>query len=286
MNIFNKKFDLILGDYMEKFSRNQRISIITKLLTENPNKIFNLNIFVEMFSSAKSTISEDLFIIRDTLEKTELGRIETISGASGGVKYKYGISKNEMRSFASNLCAYLKDSSRIIPGNYLYMTDIMCNPEILQKAGLILACQFVEESPDYVITVETKGIPLAYEVARLLGVQLVVVRHENKVTEGSTVSINYVSGSSKRIKNMIVSKKAIKPSSKCVFIDDFMKAGGTAMGIMNLVKEFDSDLIGIGVLVDNIQSQKKLVQNSISIVEFDGIDEENNIKLSPSELFK
>ena len=45
---------------------------------------------------------------------------------------------------------------------------------------------------DYVVTVETKGIPLAYEVAKSLGVQLVIVRRDNKVTEGPTVTINYV----------------------------------------------------------------------------------------------
>ena len=30
----------------------------------------------------------------------------------------------------------------------------------------------------------------------------------------------------------------VKPSSKCIFIDDFMKGGGTAQGIKDLLKEF------------------------------------------------
>ncbi len=271
---------------MEKFSRNQRITVITKMLIEHPNKVINLNVFGDMFSSAKSTISEDLFIVRDTLEKLNMGKIETISGAAGGVKYICGISKEESRNFANNLCDNLRDGSRVIPGNFLYLTDIMCNPDIIHKAGVILASSFGNIPVDYVITVETKGIPLAYEVARMLGVALVVVRRDNKVTEGSTVSINYVSGSSRRIQNMFVSKKAIKPRSSCIFIDDFMKAGGTAFGIMNLLKEFESNLTGIGVLIDNIETPKKLVKDYVSIVEFDGIDEENKAKLAPSDFFK
>ena len=48
----------------------------------------------------------------------------------------------------------------------------------------------------------------------------------------------------------------MKKGSKCIFIDDFMKAGGTAFGIINLFKEFESELLGIGVLIDNIEILK------------------------------
>ena len=120
---------------------------------------------------------------------------------------------------------------------------------------------------DYVITVETKGIPLAYEVARNLGVQLVIARRDNQFTEGTTMTINYVSGTSGKLQQMSLSKKSMKSNSKCVFIDDFMKGGGTALGIKDLLKEFDSELVGIGVLVDNKEAKKKLIDEYISIVE-------------------
>lgn len=275
-----------MGDIMEKFTRNQRISAITKILIENPNKIVNLNKFTEMFNAAKSTISEDLIAIKDVLNKLSLGKIETVSGAAGGVKYICGISEEESLKFAEELCIILKDRERIIPGNFLYVTDLVFNPQIIQRAGLILATEFNAMDIDYVVTVETKGVSLAYEVARMLGVQLVVVRRENKVTEGSTVSINYVSGSTNRIQNMSLPKRAIKSGSKCIFIDDFMKAGGTALGIINLLKEFDSELLGMGVLVDNVGIDKKLVSEYISIIEFDGLDQDNNSIIYPSKKFK
>jgi purine operon repressor len=75
----------------------------------------------------------------------------------------------------------------------------------------------------------------------------------------------------------------MKPGSKCIFIDDFMKAGGTAVGIINLLKEFDSKLLGIGVLMDNIDISKKLVQDYVSIVDFKGIDEKGEAQLFPSK---
>ena len=54
---------------MEKYSRNQRVSAITKILMENPNKIINLIYFTELFNAAKSTISEDLVVIKDIMSR-------------------------------------------------------------------------------------------------------------------------------------------------------------------------------------------------------------------------
>lgn len=188
--------------------------------------------------------------------------------------------------FAENLCELLMDKSRVVPGNFIYMTDIMFNPRVVSTAGIILASNFYDIDIDCVVTVETKGVPLAYEVAKNLGVQLVTVRRENKVTEGPTVSINYVSGSSGRIQNMSLARRSLKKGSKCIFIDDFMRAGGTAKGIKDLLNEFESQLVGIGVLVDNVASARKLVDERVSIIEFNSVDEEGNINMSLSSLYK
>jgi purine operon repressor len=272
---------------VEKYSRNVRIAAITKMLIENPNKVVNLSNFTEQFNAAKSTVSEDILVIKETLSRLDMGRIDTVAGAAGGVKYICGISKEERESFVNELCAVLRQKDRIIPGNFIYMTDIMYNPEIIRKAGIILASAFHNKDVDCVVTVETKGIPLAYEVASMLGVPLVIVRRDNKVTEGTTVSINYVTGSSKRIQTMSLSRKALRNGSKCIFVDDFMKAGGTVTGIINLLREFDSTLVGIGVLVEDVEAPKKLVEERVSVIEFSGIDEvEETAKVSPSEYFK
>lgn len=270
---------------MEKFTRNQRVSAITKILLENPKKVINLSNFTEKFNAAKSTISEDLVIVKETLSKFEMGRVDTISGAAGGVRFICGLSQFESRNFAENLCVILEERERIIPGNFLYVTDIMSDPKIIQTAGVILASAFNNSSVDFVVTVETKGIPLAYEVAKMLGVNLVVVRRESKVTEGSTVSINYVSGSSRRIQSMSLSKRSLPQGSNCIFIDDFMKAGGTATGISDLLKEFNCTLSGIGVLIDNKETPKKLIQDYVSVVDFFGVSEEGEVILKPSEKY-
>ena len=54
---------------MEKLSRNNRVVAITKILIETPNKVIGLNRFSELLNAAKSTISEDIVIVRELLER-------------------------------------------------------------------------------------------------------------------------------------------------------------------------------------------------------------------------
>ena len=267
----------------DKFSRNQRVIGITKVLTENPNKVITLNLFTEKFNAAKSTISEDIVIVREVLETLSMGRIETVAGAAGGIRFINEKSKGDREQFLEDLCEALRQKSRVVPGNFLYITDIAYNPSIIQNAAIILASEFKDMNIDYVVTIETKGIPLGYEVAKQLGVQLVTVRHDTKYTEGTTVSINYASGSSNRLQTMTLSTKSMKRNSRCVFVDDFMRGGGTAKGIKELLSEFDSELLGSGFLIDNVEVKEKLVDDYVSLVNFYGIGEDGVAIVSPSD---
>jgi purine operon repressor len=85
---------------------------------------------------------------------------------------------------------------------------------------------------------------------------------------------------------MSLSKRSLRNGSKCIFIDDFMKGGGTAKGITDLLKEFDSNLIGIGVLVDNVGANKKLINNYVAIAELKGVEESGDVIMNPSALFQ
>ncbi len=268
---------------MDKLQRNERISALIKILCDLPGKIFTLGYFAEMFGSAKSTISEDIDIAGNTLKRFELGNIETLPGAAGGVRLMPFLGRGRVHEVLHSLCGELSKSERILPGDYIYMLDIICDPERISKIARIFAGHFFPQGVDYVVTVETKGIPLAFETAKHLNVPLVIVRHYNEATDGSSVNINYVSGSSKKIQTMVLSLKALRRKSRLLFIDDFMKGGGTAKGILELAKEFDCEVAGIGVLIETARPQKKLVDNYFSLLTLNEVNEAKDlIDIRPS----
>jgi purine operon repressor len=256
-----------------KFRRSERLIDMTCYLLEHPRELIPLTYFAERYASAKSSISEDLGIIKETFEQRGIGTLQTVPGAAGGVKFYVKVRAEEARPIIKELCELIASPNRLLPGGYLYMTDILGDPSVVQKAGRLIASVYANADIDIVMTVATKGIPLAYAVAHQLNVPVVIVRRDNKVTEGSTVSINYVSGSTKRIQTMVLSKRSLAEGSKVLIVDDFMKAGGTVNGMKSLLEEFKAHVAGIAVLVESENIEERLVDEYISLVRLSDVDE-------------
>jgi purine operon repressor len=255
-----------------KFRRSERLIDMTNYLLEHPHQLVPLTFFAERYSSAKSSISEDLGIVKETFEQRGIGTLQTVPGAAGGVKFFVGVGVDEAKQFVQGLCGLIANPDRLLPGGYLYLTDILGNPTIVQKVGRMIASVYANAQIDVVVTVATKGIPLAYAVARQLNAPVVIVRRDNKVTEGPTVSINYVSGSAKRIQTMVLSKRSLAEGSKVLIVDDFMKAGGTVMGMISLLEEFNAIVAGIAVLVEAEKINERLVDEYLSLIQLSDVD--------------
>jgi len=115
----------------------------------------------------------------------------------------------------------------------------------------------------------------------------VIVRRDNKVTEGSAVSINYVSGSTKRIQTMSLARRALQEEAKVLIIDDFMKAGGTIQGMIDLLREFRATVKGVGVFVESaMHGEEQLVNDYVSLAKITNIDPKlRQIKVLPGNYF-
>ena len=252
-----------------KFKRTERIGAIVKILSDNPNKIYTLSFFTEKFNAAKSTISEDLLVVKDVFEKIELGRVITITGAAEGVKYIPKTSIEENKQFLMELCEKINDDSRKLSGGFLYLIDLIYNPAIVAKIGKIFASNLDYSEADYVVTMETKGIPMALMTAKAMNLPLVIIRKDMKVSEGPTLSMTYVTGGSNKVESMSLPRKALKPDSKVILIDDFMRGGGTLKGMKDLMNEFGAKVIGTGVFISTTKPQQKMVEDYISLIELD-----------------
>ncbi|MDG5473832.1 pur operon repressor [Jeotgalibacillus sp. ET6] len=256
-----------------KVKRSERLIDMTHYLMEHPRELVSLTFFADRFQSAKSSISEDLVIVKDTFELRGVGTLQTVPGAAGGVKYIPGIKREYAKELIESLRTHVSHSNRLLPGGYLYMTDILGDIHLMNHVGKLFAAAFADQKIDVIMTVATKGIGIAHAVARYLGVPVVVVRRDSKVTEGSTVSINYVSGSSKRIQTMVLSKRSLAQGSRVLIVDDFMRAGGTAAGMKNLLEEFSATVAGVGIFIESEYGEERLIDNWISLLNLTGVDE-------------
>lgn len=264
--------------------KNKRIGLLLDELTSNPCRLYESRYFCGKYDIAKSSLSEDIKLVNEILHENGSGRIESIQGVGGGIRYIPGISGEKIRNLQDELIEALSDTSRMLGGKYLYTSDIMFNGAWVQAMARIFAQQFCSLGADYVVTVETKGIPIAAQTAFMLDLPLVVIRREARYSEGSTVSINYFSGTNERIQKMSIAKRAVEPGSRAIIIDDFMRGGGSLKGIKDILGEFNIESVGIGVALESRLPEKKKVDGYTSIIIIDEIDEDNKIiKLTPNE---
>lgn len=272
----------ILGGISLKTRRSDRLIDMTRYFMERPHTLVSLTFFAERYESAKSSISEDLAIIKRTVKLRGIGILETIPGATGGAIFIPSIDEDEARAFIEDMTEQLSHQDRLLPGGYVYLSDLLGRPDVLRYVGRVIARQYIDKQIDAVMTVATKGVPIAQSVASYLNVPFVIVRRDSKITEGSTVSVNYVSGSSERIEKMELSKRSLKRGSHVLVVDDFMKGGGTVNGMKSMIEEFESELVGITVFAEGAFDGRRMVEDYTSLLKVDSVNTiDKTIHISP-----
>lgn len=110
---------------MNKVRRVERMVAMTKLLVDSPQKLISLNYFCDFFGMAKSTVSEDLTCVRQSMEHFQLGTLETVAGVAGGVRFIPHRKGEQANEILRDVQKRLREPDRIIPGGFIYMSDIL-----------------------------------------------------------------------------------------------------------------------------------------------------------------
>ena len=249
--------------------RLSRLAAISVELAENPARIYPLTYFCQRFNLAKSTISEDMSVIDQAFRENGFGSITSFAGAAGGVCYMPAADMNRYNEMLQQLAEQLMEPRRQLAGGFVFYSDLISNPAVASAIGRLFAGVFSSSQPNCVLTLETKGIPIALFTAHYLNCPLLVARRNNRVTEGPTVSTNYLTGSARRIETMFLPRRSLNADSRVLIIDDFMKAGGAARGLAQLVGEFDAAVVGTGVMAVTREPAQKLVSDYVALLELD-----------------
>lgn len=86
------------------------------------------------------------------------------------------MSKEEATEVVNEVISLLDEKDRLLPGGYLFLSDLVGNPTLLNKVGKMIASIYMDEQLDAVVTIATKGISLANAVANVLNLPVVVIR--------------------------------------------------------------------------------------------------------------
>lgn len=99
---------------------------------------------------------------------------------------------------------------------------------------------------DYIITAESKGIPLAYEMSKQSGIKYFVARKMSKLYMKTPISIEVKSITTARMQTLYLdSSEADQMKGKRILIvDDVVSTGGSLDALEYLVQYAGGDLVG------------------------------------------
>ena len=71
------------------------------------------------------------------------------------------------------------------------------------------------------------------------------------------LTMNYLSTTGGRVETMTLPKNALDGIERVLVVDDFMRNGGSARGLVELAREFEAEPVGVGVLIETAEPAEK-----------------------------
>lgn len=140
------------------------------------------------------------------------------------------------------------------PGNVLKVDSFLnhqMDVSLLDAMGEEFHRLFAGKPITKVLTIETSGIGIAYPVARAFGVPLVFAKKCISINlDGEVYTAEVESFTTKKIQNIIVSKKFLTSEDHVLIIDDFLANGFALQGLISLVEAAGGTVEGLGIAIE------------------------------------
>ena len=143
----------------------------------------------------------------------------------------------------------------IVLNNSILKVDAFLNhqidPELMMELGREFSKRFADKEVTKILTVESSGIAVALTTALFFHVPVVFARKQKPSTMNETLYSTKVFSFTKNVTNNVsVSKKFLPPGENILILDDFLANGEAAMGLVDLVHQAGSNVVGIGIVIE------------------------------------
>ena len=147
--------------------------------------------------------------------------------------------------------------------------------DLFNEMGKEWARLFADRPVTKILTVEASGIGIACVAAQHFHVPVVFAKKTQSLNiDGEVYSTKIQSFTHKKIYDVIVSKKFIKPEDHILIIDDFLANGCALEGLLQIVKDAGATVEGVGIAVEkgfqkggDLIREKGVRVESLAIVE-------------------
>jgi orotate phosphoribosyltransferase len=136
--------------------------------------------------------------------------------------------------------------------HYFQCAKVLQYPEYLTKFSKVIADYFIDDKIDVVISPAIGGIVLGTEVGRLMNLRTIFAERENgklKLRRGFT----------------------LEKGMRVLCVEDVVTTGGSVFELIDIVKEYECELSGVGFIIDRSNGTVDFKTKQISLAKFDVI---------------
>lgn len=110
---------------------------------------------------------------------------------------------------------------------------------------------FKDRPINKILTIEASGIGIACIAAQYFQVPVVFAKKAQSINiDGDVYSTRIESFTHKRVYDVIVSKKYLKPEDHILIVDDFLANGCAVNGLIELIESAGATVEGIGIAIE------------------------------------
>ncbi len=125
------------------------------------------------------------------------------------------------------------------------------DPPLMQAVGKEFAERFKEAGITKILSIESSGIAPAMMAGLVLEVPVIFARKRKSLTLVDHLYTASVYSFTKNETNDIsVSKDFLKQEDTVLIIDDFLANGQAVLGLLDIIKQADANLAGVGIVIE------------------------------------
>ena len=110
---------------------------------------------------------------------------------------------------------------------------------------------YADKQVDKILTIEASGIGIACITAQYFDVPVVFAKKtKTKNIYGDVYTSKVESFTHGTTYDIILSKEFLKKGEKVLIIDDFLAKGNALVGLINLVKNANAEIVGAGIVIE------------------------------------
>ncbi len=145
-------------------------------------------------------------------------------------------------------------NAQVIKNEVLNVDDFMTqtvDTNLMIEIGKEFEHHFGNKKIDRILTVESTGIALAMATSAFLHVPFVFARKKpDPLMQGDSFLIPAYSYTKDTTYHLSLLKKMLPPEENILILDSFLSNGETLLGLVNMVRQANCNLVGIGTAIE------------------------------------